>query len=258
MTQTVSCIYDARADADAAAAELLKTGFPEDEIFVVAAGEASDEELHAAIEEAGLRDQHAEFYSEALRNGATLVAVPAQFGCAGLVNRILQKHGPIATGLPEQGYEQRPRDPAAPLSSAWGWPVLLDDTAPFSTWLGLRALTTDPPVRKRRAKLVRNPAPFSRAINAPVLSDKPTILSSKYGWRVLWDNPAPLSSRFGWPVLSKSQKPGPLAPKLLDDPAPFSGLLSMKQLSSDPAPFSRLLGWRVLSNDPKPKAAPGA
>ena len=258
MTQTVSCIYEARADADAAAAELLETGFPDHDIFVIAAGQLSDEELHAAMGDAGLRDQHAEFYADALRNGATLVAVPAQFGCAGLVDRILQKHGPIATGLPEQGYEQRPRDPAAPLSSRWGWPVLLDDTAPFSTWLGIRALTTDPPVRRRLAKLVRNPAPFSRALNAPVLSHKPTILSSKYGWRLLWEIPAPLSSRFGWPVLSKSQQPGPLAPKLLDDPAPLSGLLSMKQLSSNPAPFSRLLGWRVLSNDPKPKAAPGS
>ena len=254
MTQTVSCIYRAREDADAAAAELRKVGFPDDEIHVVAMAEASDDEIRAATQQAGLRATHAEFYADAVKRGETLVSVPAQFGCAALVSKILHKHNPTETGLPEQGYEQRSWDPAAPLSSKWGWTVLFDNPAPLSAWLGIRVLSTDQPVRKRNADLIDNPAPFSKAIKAPLLTERPAILSSRFGWRVLLTDPAPLSSRLGWPVLSK--KPGRFGPRLLSDkPAPFSALLGLKLLSSDPAPLSRLFKWRVLSSDPEHVAA---
>ena len=257
MTQTISRIYQAREDADAAAADLKQAGFDSRDINVVASAEASDEEILARIQEGGVTATHAKVYAERIKQGDTLVSILAAFGYAVLAIDILEKHGPADTGLPEQGHEKTPLDPAAPLSSAAGWRVLSNDPAPLSSALGLPLLTRQRP-RKSASKLIDKPAPLSKAIKMPVLTDRPAILSSRLRWRVLWGDPAPLSKRLGLPVLSKEQKLAPTragARLLSDNPAPLSSRVGWKLLLNDPAPLSRLLGWRVLSDDPKKESA---
>ena len=258
MTQTISRIYKAREDADAAAAELRRAGFDGRDINVVAPGEAPDEEVLARIREGGVTGTHAEVYAGRIKQGETLVSILAAFGYALLAIDILEKHGPEDTGLPEQEYEKTPPDPAAPLSSALGWKVLSHDPAPLSSALGLPLLLTRRRRRKPDLELVDNPAPLSKAVNMPVLTDRPAILSSRFRWRVLWDDAAPLSRRLGLPVLSKEQKPPPAragVALLSDNPAPLSSRVGWRLLLNDPAPLSRLLGWRVLSDEPKKEAA---
>jgi hypothetical protein len=258
MTQTICRSYQVRENAEAAAAELRKAGFDGRDVNVVAPDGAPDEEIIARIREGGVAATQADAYAERIKHGETLVSILAAFGYAVLATDILEKHGPADTGIPEQGYEKTPSDPAAPLSSALGWKVLSDDPAPLSSALRLPTLFTRRQRRKPDSELVDDPAPLSKAVNMPVLSDRPAILSSRLGWRVLWDDPAPLSKRLGLAVLSKEQKlpPARAGVRLLsDNPAPLSSRVGWKLLLNDPAPLSRLLGWRVLSDDPKKEAA---
>ena len=251
MTQTISRFYRDRENADAAAAELRQAGFTDSMINVVAPTEAPDEQILASIRRGGVVATHAEVFAEGIKRGETLVSVEPLFGWALTATAILEKHGPTDTGLAEQSHEEAPPDPAAPLSSAFGWKVLIHNPAPLSSLLKWPVLSTRRSPRKPDSKLVDNPAPFSRMIHSAVLTERPTILSSRAGWRVLWDNPAPLSARLKWPILSKSQKPPPVRfglRLLLDQPAPLSARLGLKLLSNDPAPLSRLLGWRLLSD----------
>ena len=259
MTQIISRVYDARGDAEAAAAELAQAKYDKRDIHLIgpdAAGAdaGGDDSLLDRLKQAGITGSHADTYAERIRQGGTLLSVAAYFGKAAMVTAVLDKHGPAETGLAEQGYEKVPADPAAPLSSYLGWRVLLDDPAPLSKALRLPTLTRQRTRRRPDAALADNPAPFSRAIKQPVLTNRPAILSARFGWRVLWDNAAPLSRRIGMPVLSREQKlPGARLglPLLSRNAAPFSRLLGLKVLSNDPAPLSRLFKWRVLSDDPK-------
>ncbi len=254
MTQTISRFYQARENADAAATELRQAGFADHTINVLAPTKAPDEEVLASIRRGGVAATHAEVFAEGIKRGETLVSVQPLFGWALTATAILQRHGPTDTGLAEQNPEDVPPDPATPLSSALGWTVLLHDPAPLSSWLKWPVLSTRRSPRKPDAELADNPAPFSKMIHSPVLTERPTILSSRARWRVLLDNPAPLSARLKWPILSKEQRPPPvrLGLRLLSEaPAPLSARLGWKLLLNDPAPLSRILGLRVLSDTPQ-------
>jgi hypothetical protein len=258
MTLTISRSYQVRENADAAAAELRKAGFDKRDINVVAPAGAPDDEVIERIRQGGVAATQADAYAERIKRGETLVSILAAFGYAVLATDILEKHGPADAGIPEQGYEKTPPDPAAPLSSACGWRVLSNDPAPLSSALGLPLLLKRRQQRKPDSELADDPAPLSKAINMPVLKNRPAILSSRLGWRVLWDDPAPLSKRLGFPVLSKERKLPPARAgvrRLSDNPAPLSSRVGWKLLLNDPAPLSRLLGWRVLSDDPKKESA---
>ena len=254
MTQTISRVYQDRENAEAAAAALKKAGFGDQAINLIAPSDVPDEDLAARIRQGGVVATHAGVFAEAIRRGETLVSVQAQFGSGAEATRILQRHRPTDTGLPEQGYIEAAPEAAAPLSSALGLPVLLHDPTPLSSVLMLPVLTASRPSRRPDAELVDDPAPLSKLIGQPVLVDRPSVLSSLFGLRVLWDNSAPLSARLGLPVLTKGRKPpsdrsgAGLRP---DKPAPLSSLFGLTLLSNDPAPLSRLFGLRVLSDDPK-------
>jgi hypothetical protein len=260
MTQAISRLYASSADAAAAVSELKETGFAEDAISVIgpvlpADAGMPDDAIAATIVQAGVPSAHAATYAEGVRSGETLVSVRAPFGYANTATEILSKHSPTATDLPDDGYEVPVRDPAAPLSSALGWKVLLDNPTPLSSFLGWAALSTKRTPPKPDRELVDDPAPFSKKIGMEVLSDKPAILSGHLGWRVLSDDPTPLSTRLGWPILSKEQKPPATRfgwPLLSDEPAPLSKRFGWRVLSDEPAPLSKRFGWRVLSSDPTP------
>jgi hypothetical protein len=257
MTQTISRLYGNHGSAMAAVEELEASGFGKDAVHLVtlAPGDAEDGVL-AAIVAGGVPTAHAPVYADGVRRGDTLVSVQAPFGFANTATDILDKHGPTPTDLPDHGYELPPRDPAAPLSSAWGWPVLSSDPTPLSSFLGWPTLSTRRSLPRPDAALaVDDPAPLSKKVGMQVLSDEPAPLSRRFGWRLLSDTPWPLSTRMGWSLLSKS--PTPLSDRLgwrtlLHTPAPLSARMGWRVLSDDPAPLSTRFGWRVLSSDPQP------
>lgn len=255
MTQTVSRIYQARENANAATAALEQAGFDPGAIHVVepnvvGSAAASDEQIATRVRQSGVAASHADLFADAIKAGGTLVSIQAQFGTAATATRILEQHGPTSTGLPEQGHHDAAPEPAAPFSSACGMTVLVHNPTPLSSLLGLAVLSTSAPRRRSDDELVDNPAPFSKIVAAPVLTDRPAMLSSSTGMPVLLDKSAPLSALLHVPILTKSSATtGQVLP---DKPSPFSSALGLKLLSNDPAPLSRLLGWRVLSDDPQP------
>jgi hypothetical protein len=250
MTQTISRLYGSRSNATAAVEALKSSGF--DTVHMVTeAGEG-------AVAAAGVPTAHAPVYAEGVARGETLVSVQAPFGFANAATEILDRHEPIRTDLPDHGYEPPPRDPAAPLSSAWGWPVLSSNPTPLSSFLHWPTLCMRRSPPKSDSALVDDPAPLSGKIGMQVLSDEPAPLSKRFGWRLLSDNPWPLSTRLGWSLLSKN--PTPLSSRLgwrtlSDNPAPLSARLGWRVLSDNPTPLSTRFGWRVLSSDPEPAAS---
>ncbi len=121
-----------------------------------------------------------------------------------------------------------------------------------------------------------DPAPFSRMLGMPVLSDFSSStgllpsrwsFSAGFGMGLLSRNAAPFSSMFGMKILTNPKRRDssfgmPLGSR---NPAPLSSLLGMKPLlsrqrsgdysfgfpllSNNPAPLSSLIGIRTLSKD---------
>jgi hypothetical protein len=96
--------------------------------------------------------------------------------------------------------------------------------------------------------LSREPAPFSKALGLPLLSNNRTpfstfwsmsllsnfCFSKKFGWRLLWHNATPFSEKAGWRVLS-------------DNATPLSSRMGWRVLDDNPTPLSSKFGWPVLS-----------
>jgi hypothetical protein len=144
-------------------------------------------------------------YAEGVRKGGTLVIARAAFGTAEQTIGILDEHDPIESGIPEAPRPVAKWDPAAPLSSALHWPVLLRDSATFSDFWNVPLLSN------ARASL-------SRWLGIPLLVDDPAPMSSRFGLALLTGRAAPLSSWLGWRTLS-------------DDPAPLSAMLKLPTLT---------------------------
>ena len=269
MALTIARMYSSHEAANAAATELQENGFnpqilpsPQNapssgqaEAPAESPGTADDALIHPMLQ-AGVPRGHAAVYAERIRRGEALVLVEPMFGAGHAAADILHRHNPVEVELPVTDAGVRPGwDPAAPLSSALGWRVLLDNPAPLSSYLKQPVLKPQPevsPSLQRIRERSRDPAPLSAKVGMPVLSDQPAPLSSRLGWRTLLQVADPLSSRLGWRTLLPD--PAPLSRRLgwatlLHDPAPLSNRLGWRTLLHDPAPLSRLLGWRTLSKD---------
>jgi hypothetical protein len=258
MPVTVTRIYDSQEKAQKAADELKKFTTAS-QVHVVNPGGQDAASLEGTLAATGMSAGSARLYAEAVGRGRSVVTVAPMFGSAGRATEVLDSAGPVDTHITDvpDTAERRPRaqagatgsvtvaDPAAPLSSKFGWEVLSDKPTPLSTKFGWRLLSDDPtPLssklgwrllsenQKSRASLIRDPAPLSTKFGWQVLSNDPTPLSRKFGWRVLSDDPTPLSTKFGWRLLSENQKP-------------------RASLIRDPAPLSRWLGLPVLLNESK-------
>ncbi|HKM61826.1 MAG TPA: hypothetical protein VJY39_04985 [Acidisphaera sp.] len=234
---TVIRLFDSREKATAAVEELKRSLSAKYIRVVPADGElppATTAAAEGSLIKAEVPSTSAKTYADALRKGGTVVAVSPPFGFGATATKVLNKHGGVDLGAPAERYSAAPAGSAAPLSSALGWPVLLDDPTPLSNKFGWSVLS-----HKQTPDIT--------------LSDEPAPLSNRFGWKVLsdkqtpsielMDEPAPLSKRFGWPVLSDKQTP---SIELMDNPAPLSSALGWKLLSNNPAPLSSMFGWKVL------------
>ena len=261
MPVTVTRLYDSEEKARQAEAALQPHVAP-GQATVVAPG---DDDAEAKLAATGMSAASAKVYAEAAKRGRSVVSVAPHFGKAANVEQVLDDAGPVdthvsdvpdtvtsrwlrsgaPTGDTPKGAPRAPAvdDPAAPVSSRFGWPVLSDDPTPASKRFGWRVLLDDPAPLSRllgwrtlsakqeaSASLSNDPAPLSRRLGWQLLLNDPTPASDRFGWRTLKDDPAPASSKFGWRVLSDSQSP---RTSLLDDPAPLSRLLGLPVLLQD-------------------------
>ena len=193
MTQTINRIYASADQATAAVTELRTNGYQADEIHVVGptdfdAGKNSSDDIVVAIAKGHVLRSDAVILAEGIQKGGTLVTVHAVFGAAARALDILDKHGPIASGLPSKRHPTVTWDEAAPVSSALMLPTRCDDPTVFATYSGMPTL-------------MDGNASVSAAVGLPLLADQKSTLSEKFGLPLLSDNPAPLSSLFNIPLL---------------------------------------------------------
>lgn len=190
MTQPIVRIYESRAHAAAAVAELTEAGLPEDQCYIVPHPGGDRDAAAAAMVDTLVgkmvaRARATTWAAETVQGGAIL-SVLAPFGFAATVESILDSHAPTGPA----GYD-------APPTPLWGW----DESAVFSSGFFGLAVKYD------------NPTPISRWLNVPVLVDQAKVSTARFGWPMLskhahmireWamlsPNPAPLSSRMGWKV----------------------------------------------------------
>ena len=168
-------------------------GYQADEIHVVGptdfdAGKNSSDDIVVAIAKGHVLRSDAVILAEGIQKGGTLVTVHAVFGAAARALDILDKHGPIASGLPSKRHPTVTWDEAAPVSSALMLPTRCDDPTVFATYSGMPTL-------------MDGNASVSAAVGLPLLADQKSTLSEKFGLPLLSDNPAPLSSLFNIPLL---------------------------------------------------------
>ncbi|MBA4132307.1 MAG: hypothetical protein C0519_12890 [Hyphomicrobium sp.] len=195
--QTISRLYATEENARKAWDELKRRGFADVHLFTPpprgedgAPAGASAESLLDGMTKAYIARSDAAILARRVGEGASLVTVHAPFTGGLKATTIVDRHGPIESGIPEPASPSYAWDDEHPFSSAFRLPLLTKCEHPFEFIFGLPSLIKTSYATGGRPQ-PDNPAPFSAALGLPVLSNEP----------------APLSSFFKFPVLTKS---GPL------------------------------------------------
>lgn len=197
MSQTINRIFDSHARATEAAAELRTNRFNRfGDIHVVSrnAGDAdaSLDGIVADVMKGYVLKSHARVLAQRIQRGGTLVTVHAPFGTAVAAMRILDRHGPVDSGVPDHSDPAMAWDEAAPLSSALHMPVLLKNSATFSQFWNV------PAISKRGGTT-------SAALGLPEVSRARGPFSGTFGMSLISHKATPLSSMLGLPLLTKAK-----------------------------------------------------
>ena len=239
MTQTIVRMYATKEAATGAVKALTDDGFSLYDIHTVfpPEGEASEEQVAAAIGRGHVDRGPARVYARGVMQGGSLVVVNAPFGTARDAIGLLKGFDPIESGVAEPETARLPEwDEAAPFSSAMLWPVLSKSATPFSDALGVPVLTAGRHSMSESlgwAEVSSNPAPLSSAVGLPVLAGSAAPFSGATGLPTLSSKAAPFSEAVGLPVLSA-------------DGPDYKPVMGKTLLSQEAAPFSKWLGLPVL------------
>jgi hypothetical protein len=233
MTNPIARLYETEQQARDAVSRLREEGFSADSIFLVAPGSGGEggvfADLSAAIATGRVLGRSANLFAERVQRGRSLVVIEAPFGHGQRATEIMDSQGPVDTDVRLVSEPVPSR--AAPLSTAWGWPVLsYNKPAPFSDFLGFQTLSRGRSILSRIFGELASPH-FAFFSMFPMLTRSGAPMFAK---GALSHRPAPLSSMFGLPLLSTG-------------PAPLSSAAGLPLLSSRPAPLSSMFGLPVLS-----------
>jgi hypothetical protein len=133
-------MFATRAIADKAAEDLRLHGYADVHAFGGTAGATADSYTDALCKIYVLKAE-ARLLARGLAAGHGLVVVHTQFGRTAFAEKLLNRHRPVANGLPDTR-EQGPRyEDAAPLSSVLQLPVLTRMKYPFEAFSSLPTLT---------------------------------------------------------------------------------------------------------------------
>ncbi len=152
--------------------------------LVTPASGATPQAIVAAIEVGLVPSAEAAVYAQAVQRGLSLVSLVPPFGTDGIYSRMLDKLNPVDVGV------RRPR-------RMLQW----DDAAPFSSALGLRAVS--PPSPYRFMGLPANSGSgrtLSEVLGLPELTSSHFCL---FGTPRIFSNPAPFSGLFNLPLLKR-------------------------------------------------------
>ena len=244
MSDFIVRVYDAEQKAKSVVKKLKDAGFADDAIVHLAPEPAAEGEEGKAKKSRPVgAGPLADFYTEQLGKGRSVVGVRAAFGEGRRATNIMDSGDPMAVELPQPPEATKLRaapvaggddfSEATPLSKALNMAVLRRNSpAPLSDMFGWAVKSTK---RFFLTSELADPHKSFTGSFMPLLSNEAAPLSSKVGWKVASDDPAPLSSKFGWKVLK-------------DDPTPLSSKFGWKVLKDDPTPLSSKLGLKVLTD----------
>ena len=191
MSQEITRMYASPAAAAKAADALREEGYGD--IFVVNPPPDGTplSAIAAQIAEGRVYLGDAKVYAKGVAAGHALVTVHAPFASGRKATVILDSYNPIPSGKPEPEPEVLWNE-ATPFSSAMHMPLLLDDPAPASRYIGI-------------SPLAGSNCSFSGMIGLPLLSEGDAMPEGRWGLPFLSNNPAPLSSLLGLPLLKNSR-----------------------------------------------------
>ena len=189
MSQTISRMYGTPEQAASAKSALEEEDYSDVHLVSGESAGASIDEIVAAIIKGNVLKSHARVYAEGISQGGSLVTVHAPFGGAAMATRILDRFGPIESGISEPESLIMSWDEATPMSCILQMPVLMDDPVPFSSFWNV------PPLSGGSFSL-------SSLLGIPLLT-KTVSRSTSFGVPLLSNNATPLSSLLGLPALSK-------------------------------------------------------
>lgn len=186
MTQTFCRMYAAE-DQAMKAVEDLKWRHYQD-IHVIKGGRPY-EQIVDDIAKAYVVRHEAKTYAKGVEAGKTLVVCHAPFAKGYVARMLLDRHGPVDSGVPEPEYPSSAWDERAPLSSVLHVKTIAKTKLPFETVWNVPSLT-------------RSPCLFSSCLGLGLLTRGATPFSSSFGLGTLSRRSTPFSSMFGLPLLS--------------------------------------------------------
>jgi hypothetical protein len=201
MSETINRMYDSDDRAIRAADELRQDRFNKfDYVYVftrhrgrdsnAAGAEATTDDIVASMMKAYVLKANARVFAERVKQGRAMVTVHAPFGSAEAANRILDRYGPVDSGVPQVSDRGELWDEAAPCSSALNLPVLLADSASFSRFWNV-------------PMLVRSGATTCSSLGIRELTDSSRPFTGTFGLPLISNKATPLSSLLGLPLLTK-------------------------------------------------------
>ncbi len=179
-------MYADTAVAAKAFALLEERGLTREDNFinlVTPATASSADALAAAIRDGGrVLGADARVYAQGVLAGKSLVSLHAPFGAGRMYEDLLDELGPVDSGV-EEPHEAVHWDDAAPFSSAlgipaiskpgpyrfMGLPAIARSGATTSAWLGLSELANPHMSVFGTPQISSNPGPFSRLFGLPLL-----------------------------------------------------------------------------------------
>lgn len=191
MSQTISRMYETHEQAARAIAALEREGYSDSHMVSGSLAGAAADDIVAAIIKGNVLKAHAQVYAQGIGQGRSLVTVHAAFGTAARAQRILHEHGPIDSGVSDTSSDVMAWDEATPMSCILQMPLLVREPAPFSRFWNLPVLT-------------RGSCWLSSLLGLPLLTVA-TPHTSSFGIPLLSRNPTPLSSLLKIPTLTRRQ-----------------------------------------------------
>lgn len=185
MPQTVCRMFATRAVADAAAADLRLHGYRDVDVFGGAAGADGKADAYVdALCKVYVLKSEARVLASGLASGRGVVVLYTQFGTTAFALTLLDRFGPVESGLVEARTPGPRYEDAAPLSSTLQLPVLTRMKYVFQEFSGLPTLTKGAWTFSEAMQFgltTRCDTPLSSALRLPVLTGPNRTFTGIFG-----------------------------------------------------------------------------